>query len=155
MLVTPPIGIESSQRMVERFMKDRIKETTKRMQMTHGATEQSLRALSEHFGVELPNGYLEFMTSTNGAAGPIGENSFLQVWPAEEVIKLNSDLDYITDEHPEWLFFAGNGGGTWYAFDTKYNPQPVVEVDMIDPDNNEVRGSSFEEFLENLYKAEE
>jgi hypothetical protein len=136
-------------------MKERVKETTSKMQMTDGATKLSLPGLSAHFGVELPNEYVEFMTSTNGAVGPIGENSFLQVWPAEEVIKLNSDLDYITDEHPEWLFFAGNGGGTWYAFDTKHHPQPVVEVDMIDPDNNEVRGASFEEFLENLYMAKE
>src|SRR5258707_10646899 len=112
-------------------MKDRLKKTTSKMQTTDGATEQSLRGLSSHFGVELPTEYIEFMTLTNGAAGPIGENSFLQVWPAEEVIKLNRDLDYITDEHPEWLFFAGNGGGTWYAFDTRYHPQPVVEVDMI------------------------
>ena len=111
--------------------------------------------MTRAFGVELTNEYVEFMTSTNGAAGPVGENSFLQVWPVEEVIKLNGDLDYITDEHPEWMFFGDNGGGIWYAFDTKHHPQPVVEVDMIDADNNEVSGGSFEEFLENLYKAEE
>jgi len=48
-----------------------------------------------------------------------------------------------------------NGGGSNYAFDTRYQPMPVVEVDMSDPDNNEVRGASFEEFLEKLYAAEE
>lgn len=50
---------------------------------------------------------------------------------------------------PEWV------GGSWYAFDTRYEPMPVVEVDMNDPDRNYIRGASFKEFLENLHAAEE
>ena len=106
-------------------------------------------------GVELPVEYVEFMRATNGADGPIGNIEYLQIWTVEEVIELNRGIDDIKEEHPEWLFFAGMGSGSDYAFDTRYQPMPVVEVDMSDPDNNEVRGASFAEFLENLYATEE
>jgi hypothetical protein len=136
-------------------LKNRIKEITADMEKTGGATEQSLDKLSAHFGVELPAAYVEFMRATNGADGPIGNIEYLQIWTVEKVIELNRGRVDIKEEHPDWLFFAGMGSGSDYAYDTRYQPMPVVEVDMIDPDNNEVRGGSFEEFLENLYKTEE
>jgi hypothetical protein len=136
-------------------MNDRIRNITAEMEKTDGATEQSLDKLSAHFGVDLPAEYVEFMRTTNGAEGPIGTIEYLQIWPVEEVIDLDRGRADIREEHPEWLFFGGMGSGSNYAFDTRYQPMPVVEIDMIDADNNEVRGGSFEEFLENLYKAEE
>lgn len=136
-------------------MNDRIRNITAEMEKTDGATEQSLDKLSAHFGVELPAEYVEFMRTTNGADGPIGNIEYLQIWSVEEVIDLEGGIDDIKEEHPEWLFFGGMGGGSDYAFDTRYQPMPVVEVDMSDPDYNYVRGASFEEFLENLYIAKE
>lgn len=136
-------------------MNDRIKNITADMEKTDGATKDSLDKLSAHFGVKLPAGYVEFMRATNGADGAIGSVEYLQIWPSEEIIELDLLRVDMKEEHPEWLFFGGMGSGSNYAFDTRYQPMPVVEVDMIDPDNNEVRGGSFEEFLENLYKAEE
>jgi hypothetical protein len=125
------------------------------MSKTEGATRDSLATLMAHFGVELPPEYIEFMTETNGADGPIGTSGYLQIWSSEEVMQLDGGIEDIKEEHPEWLFFGGMGGGVRYAFDTRYQPMPVVEVDMSDPDFNYVRGASFEEFLENLYAAEE
>ena len=136
-------------------MNDRIRTITAEMEKTERASEQSLDKLKAHFGVELPASYVEFMRTTNGAEGPIGKSEYLQIWSVEEVIQFNRGLDYITTEHPEWLFFGGMGSGSDYAFDTRYQPMRVVEVDLIDPDNNDVRGKSFDEFLENLYAAEE
>jgi hypothetical protein len=136
-------------------MNDRIRNITAEMEKTDGATEQSLDKLRAHFGVKLPAEYVEFMRTTNGADGPIGSVEYLQIWPAEEIIELDLLRVDMKEEHPEWLFFGGMGGGSSYAFDTRYQPMPVVEVDMIDPDSNEVRGGAFEEFLENLYAAEE
>ncbi len=136
-------------------MNDRIRNITVKMEKTDGATEESLNRLRAHFGVELPAGYVEFMRATNGADGPIGDVEYLQIWPVEEIIELDLLRVDMKEEHPEWLFFGGMGSGSNYAFDTRYQPMPVVEVDMIDPDNKEVRGQSFEQFLENLYQAEE
>lgn len=135
-------------------MNDRIRKITAEMSKTDGATRDSLDKLIAHFSVELPPEYVEFMTETNGSDGPIGTSEYLQIWSSEEVIQLNDDED-MKEEHPEWLFFGGMGGGARYAFDTRYQPMPVIEVDMSDPDFNYVRGASFEEFLENLYTQEE
>ena len=136
-------------------MNDRIRNITAEMEKTDGATEQSLDKLSAHFGVVLPAEYVEFMSMTNGADGPIGSSEYLQIWPVEEVIQLDGGIEDMKEEHPEWLFFGGMGGGGRYAFDKRYQPMPVIQVDLSDPDYNYVRGASFEEFLENLYKAEE
>ena len=136
-------------------MEERIKELTAEMVKNVGASSGSLNELGKKLGLNLPADYIDFMTETNGATGFVGPNSFLQVWSVEEVVELNNSVEDISEEHGEWLFFGGMGGGSWYAFDTRYEPMPVVEVDMNDPDYNYVRGASFAEFLENLYTAEE
>jgi hypothetical protein len=125
------------------------------MQKAQGATKESLNNLGAQFAVEWPSEYLDFMLSSDGGAGPVGENSYLQIWPVGDLSELNDDLDYVTDDYPDWLFFGSNGGGMWFAFDKSQHPMSVVAVDMIDPDNHEVMGASFEDFLEKLYTAEE
>ena len=105
-------------------MDDRIKEITAEMLKTHGAPKEMLDKLGNKLGVRLPGDYVNFMTYTNGATGFVGQNSFLQVWSVEEVVQLNGDMNDIQEEHPEWLFFAGMGGASWYAFDIRREPMP-------------------------------
>lgn len=98
-------------------MEETIREITAQLVKTEGVARESVNELGRKFGVSLPSDYIDFMMHTNGATGFVGQNSFLQLWSVEEVAELNDGTDDVRDEHPEWLFFAGMGGGSWYAFD--------------------------------------
>ena len=62
-------------------MDPRIAELTKALTKNPGADERALGQMSSSLGIGLPADYREFLRSTNGAEGPVGEKSYASVWP--------------------------------------------------------------------------
>ncbi|WP_271754793.1 SMI1/KNR4 family protein [Cohnella sp. JJ-181] len=80
-------------------------------------------------GAKFPSDYKELIVQSNGAEGTVG-NSYLQLWAIEELVELNEG--YAVKEFAEGLvIFGSDGGGTAYAFDTRYDKTTIVEVPFI------------------------
>lgn len=131
-------------------MSDAIKTLLAQMKQNPGASEVSLHSLIKNSWVALPEWYLNLLRISNGAEGLVG-NSYLGLWPAEEIIDINNN--YCSREfHPGMLLFGSNMGGVAYAFDGREGKASIVEVpfDSIDPDDMIHRGDTVDDFLEFL-----
>jgi hypothetical protein len=75
-----------------------------------GVSDDALAALVEHANCVLPSAYLDFLRISNGGEGelPVDPLWFI-IWPAEEVIDSNHDLE-VAKYAPGFFGFAGNGG---------------------------------------------
>jgi hypothetical protein len=133
-------------------MNEIVTELTKRLDLKPGASENLLKMVESQLGVSLPPEYADFLKYSNGAEGTIGENSYLVLWPVEEIAPLNKA--YAVGEFaPGLLLFGSDGGGVGYAFDTRSETMPIVEVPFIGMNLNDtkLRGLTFVEFLEHLH----
>ncbi len=99
--------------------------------------------------------YLSFMRQHNGCDGPVGKKGVISIWPLEEVISATEG--YHADEFaPGLLLFAGDGGGTAYAFDRQDARWPIVEVELVSMSRKEMKfaASTFSEFIRKLANDE-
>lgn len=118
-------------------------------------TEGNLEVVEAEMGMVFPIQYRDFMLESNGAEGKVGENSYLAIWPIEDIVSLNRDAK-VEEFTPGLVFFASDGGGMAYAFDKRCEGMPIVEIpdDSIHIEDAKLRGNTFNEFLQNLYHAE-
>ena len=132
-------------------MDPRIVALTQAWKKNPGADEKTLRQMISSLGVTLPADYVEFLRSTNGAEGPIGEKSYLSIWPVEEVKVLNDEYA-VNEIRAGLLLFGSDGGDTGYAFDTRSAEERVVEIPFIGMSLEAVtqRGRSLADFFEYL-----
>jgi hypothetical protein len=95
------------------------------------------------------------MKRHNGCDGPVGKESYVQIWRLEEVIAGNEEL-HILEFAPGLLIFGGDGGNEAYAFD-RMNPQwPIVVVPLVGLSRKEIRvvARTFKEFIHRLVADE-
>lgn len=125
-----------------------------RFQKNSSAKKLLIDKLQELLDCELPKDYINFMLSSNGGEGWIGENSYLMLWKLEEILELNSKYNAF-ELAPGLLIFGSNGAIDAYAFDTRIEGIPIVNIPFIGMNLNEINylGDTFEEFLENLYNS--
>ncbi|MDB5296562.1 MAG: hypothetical protein JWO31_2545 [Phycisphaerales bacterium] len=97
-----------------------------------GATEDAVDALRRAAPIELPSAYLNHLRQSNGGEGVLAvEPGYAVLWPAEEVIGSNRDIE-VERWAPGLFAFGGNGGGELLAFDTRRGePYAVVMVPLI------------------------
>ena len=99
--------------------------------------------------------YLLFMRRHNGADGPVGQRGYVTIWPLEEVIMATEKAG--TNEFaPGLLLFAGDGGGTAYAFDRQDPRWPIVQVELVSMSREEMKpvAATFTEFIRKLANDE-
>lgn len=136
-------------------MNEKITKLTSKLNLKPGAPKELLKKIELELGISLPLQYVEFMRRSNGAEGDVG-NSYLTLWPVEEIIPLNKA--YAVEEFaPGLLLIGSDGGDIAYAFDTRLKSMPIVKVPFIGMDLREVKlcGATLIEFLENLYDQTE
>lgn len=56
------------------------------MDLNEPADEKTIKEVENSIGFDLPVQYREFMLYSNGAEGELGENSYLVLWPIEDII---------------------------------------------------------------------
>lgn len=80
-----------------------------KMDLNKSADEKEIMEVENRIGVKLPIQYKEFMLYSNGAEGELGENSYLVIWPIEEIISLNEAYS-VNQYTPGILYFGSDGG---------------------------------------------
>ena len=95
------------------------------------------------------------MRKGNGGEGFIGENSYLILWPVDDLHRFNREYE-ATTYAPGLLLIGSSGGGEAFAYDTRRTPWPVVRVPFVgmDVDLAEDVAKDFMSFLEALRTAE-
>jgi len=116
-------------------------------EMREGATEAAITAAQRDLGRQLPDDYLDFMRTSNGGSGFIGD-CFLALWRIEDVKPWSDGYQEGAPER-RWLFFGSNGGGEGFAFDLRSANGPIVEVPFVtlDPADALFCADSFAGFM--------
>ena len=96
------------------------------MELEEPTTEAEITAVENAMQIKFPIEYKEFMKKSNGAEGAIGENSYLSIWPMNEIVELNEGYG-VADFTPGLVYFGSDGGGMAYAFDSRKEYMPIVE----------------------------
>lgn len=115
-------------------------------------SDTSINNLREEAGFELPHDYIDVMKDSNGGEGEVGENSWLSLFPLEELIATNENYQLVMEQIPDYFLFGKDAADTGYAFH-KYNKTIHSFGLMSDfrTDPIEFCGNSFTEFIEYLY----
>ncbi len=119
-----------------------------------GAPEGVVASALPELGTSLPHSYVNFVRQKNGGEGFIGEN-YLSLWKIEELAQFNSDYE-VEEYAPGFLFFASNGGGEGYAFDTAAEAFPIHIIPFIGMSRGDAIpvSQSFEGFFDALRREE-
>ena len=129
-------------------MKDRLRQLILPLKLFPEATRKSLELVEENYGIGLPEDYVALMLFSNGAEGRLGNSSdsFIIIWPIEDVIVLNEGYG-VSNDYPELVIFGKDAATAAYAFDIRFSPMPVIEVDLIDPEYRKEVGGDFLDFM--------
>jgi hypothetical protein len=119
-----------------------------------GASEAAIASITSELGIILPTSYLNFIRQRNGGEGFVGE-SYLSLWKIENLAQWNAE--YEAGEYaPGFLFFASNGGGEGYAFNTEVPSFPIHIIPFIGMSRDDAIpvSDTFDGFFETLRRDE-
>lgn len=130
------------------------KRLSKDLALEEPSTRAQLVNAESSLGYALPKEYKEFLEKTNGAEGFVGDNSFVNLWRAEELQKLNADYE-VENYAPGFLIFGSDGGGEAFAFDLTAPNMPIVKMLFVGMGRETATpiSATFWEFLEALYQS--
>jgi SMI1 / KNR4 family (SUKH-1) len=94
-----------------------------------GASESVVSSALSELHTNFPRSYVNFVRQKNGGEGFVGEN-YLSLWKIEELAQFKSEYE-VEEYAPGFLFFASNGGGEGYAFDTTTEAFPIYIIPFI------------------------
>lgn len=92
-----------------------------------GATDAAIRDCELALAVDLPSDFKRFLKLSNGGEGPIGTNSYLQLWRVEQIPSRNDDYG-VAEFAPGIVIFGTDGGGEAYAFDYRRGETQVISI---------------------------
>ncbi|MDR0514415.1 MAG: SMI1/KNR4 family protein [Coriobacteriaceae bacterium] len=126
------------------------------METNPPATDEAIKEAEDELGMAFPREYREFMLESNGAEGRIGQNSYLAIWPVEEVAPLNK-VAKVEEFTPGLVYFGSDGGGIAYAFDKRVVSLPIVKFhdELIHIEEAVKIADTFTGFLQYLYDYED
>ena len=99
------------------------------MNLNSGASDSEIERAQAELNIALPNSFLTFVRQHNGGEGFVGE-SYLVLWRVQDLKPFNADYK-VLEYAPDFLFFASNGGGEGFAFDTAAETFPVYIIPFI------------------------
>jgi hypothetical protein len=111
------------------------------------ASEESIEQLLQRSKLLLPADYLDFLRYSNGGDGfLIVQPYYFRLWPAEQTV--DNNLDYqIPDYVPGFFGFGDNGGGEFFAFDTRTAaPWRIYTIPFVPMEESDALGVA-EDFL--------
>lgn len=119
------------------------------VELNKPVSKDALAKIQAH--IELPDSYEEFLRTSNGLEGPIGNQGYIQLWPAENLIRRNQ-ANQIEEFTPGIFFIGSNGGDTAYGLDVRKSSSTYgyyVRLPFISIDWNEVEflGATFTDFI--------
>jgi hypothetical protein len=123
----------------------------KEISLGKGNDDHSIIAVEKRMGFRFPDDYKFFLKHANGAAGPIGLESYIALWPLNELIELNEGYE-VQRYAPHLVMFGGTGGGEAFAFHRSDSRHPIIQTSLIGlgTDPLWVISYSFSDFIENF-----
>jgi len=100
-----------------------------------------------------PQDYVDFLSEFNGGEGPIGENSYLILWSANDLLPNNTGYDFESFA-PGYFVIGQDAADTAYAI--KKSDGMIYEFGFLanlETDPVKFCGSTFAEFIKYLYDA--
>jgi SMI1 / KNR4 family (SUKH-1) len=116
-----------------------------------GADRSKIDDVEKALGLSLPEDYKMFLSKTNGIEGFAASESYVLLWPLEEIAELNEA--YSVSEFVRDLILLGtDGGDTGYGYLRSDGRAEFVRVPLIGMslDSAEPMGESFFEFVDCL-----
>lgn len=112
------------------------------------ATAECIREVERALGISLPDDYRDVLKTVNGGEGAVGEQSYLILWAAEELVEHNRG--YKPDPHyaPDLTFIGTDGGNEVFAIragDGQYVAAPLIGMSE---DAVKDLGATFTEFVQ-------
>jgi len=117
-----------------------------------GASVENIQNIEKQANFVLPSQYVEFMMEFNGGEGEVGENSWLFLFPVEELVSVNEDYRFLMEQIPDYFLIGKDAADTGYALQKEkgtfysFGLMSNFETDEITP-----CGATFLEFIEYLY----
>lgn len=134
-------------------MNDNLNRFLEKFQINNDGTKESIDKLQREIDFELPLDYLQFMNHTNGGEGEIGENSWLLLYRANELVEVNKDYKVLMDQIPDYFLIGKDAADTGYAVHKKNSKFHAFGLmSDFDKDSIENCGNSFLDFLKYLFE---
>jgi hypothetical protein len=117
-----------------------------------GASVELIEELQNELDFKLSEDYSDLMKEFNGGEGDVGENSWLCLFPIEELATTNKDYSLLMEQIPNYFLFGKDSADTGYAFHKQnqtihsFGLMSNFETDLIT-----FCGNDFAEFIEYLY----
>ncbi len=115
------------------------------------ATEVQILELEKTFNLQLPVDYKDFLQTTNGLDGKVGE--MITIFEPVEKIE-EATYNYCSKFFPWAIFIGSNGNLEMFVIDKRSSPVQFGLLPYISNDNDFIPlGNSFEQFLKNLLEG--
>ena len=85
------------------------------------ASEILIKEIQDQLDFLLPKDYVDVMKDFNGGEGGIGENSWLYLFPLEELLEQNHSYKLLMKEIPDYFLFGKDAADTGYAFHKQFH----------------------------------
>lgn len=127
-----------------------IRELMRDFEFNSGASPHQIRGAEEQLAVRLSAEYVDLVRWTNGGEGCVGRESYLVLWPVEELLERNEGYK-VDGEYARGLTLIGTDGGN-EAFAVRSSDDHFVSAPLIgmSPDMVVDMGHTLREFLESL-----
>ncbi|OJZ00026.1 SMI1/KNR4 family protein [Sphingobacterium sp. 40-24] len=111
-----------------------------------------INQVQRDLGFNLPDDYISILKEFNGSEGEVGDNSWLRLFPLEELQEINESYILLMEQIPDYFLFGMDAADTGYAFHkVKMTFHSFGLISNFKTDYIDFCGNSFSEFLENLY----
>lgn len=93
------------------------------------APREGIDEVERELGIRLPDEYRDLLRRVNGGEGPIGAQSYLILWRAEELVEHNRGYRPDARYAPDLVFIGTDGGNEVFAIragDGHYVAAPLI-----------------------------
>lgn len=115
-------------------------------------TYEKVGEIVSQFPFNFPASYLDVIRFINGQEGGIGPESWIILFPLEELKDRNKNYKYLMDDIPDYFLIGKDAADTGYAFHiTQGTFHSFGLMSNFETDSIDFMGRDFYEFLENLH----
>ncbi len=143
---------------MQKELKDKIYYLLSDVEKSEPIPKKEFDKVLERFDFNVPETYKKIMRDFNGGEGEVGIDSWVDLFPADELQQVNEDYKILMEDIPDYFLFGKDAADTGYAFH-KVNGtfHSFGLMSNFHTDSIEFMGTDFVEFLEwlNNYKYED
>ena len=133
-------------------VKERIDYLLSGLEKDSPLPEREFDLIIKDFDFRLPDTYMEVMKEFNGGEGEVGKDSWLLLFPINELQKVNDNYSLLMTDIPDYFLIGKDAADTGYAFHKTYGSfHSFGLISDFETDPIEFLGSNFIAFLEYLY----